>query len=146
MASTLALLTCLGVTCYMTGLIWFVQRVHYPLLERIEPGSFGRYHAEHVRRTGPVVALAMLAELGSSVALLFERPIGAPSWLAIAGLVAAVTTWASTAWLQVPLHRRLASGFDPTAHRRLVLGNWIRTASWTAHALIVLAMTGLALP
>lgn len=40
--STLALLVCLGSTLYMTGLIWFVQAVHYPLLGEVGPGSFGK--------------------------------------------------------------------------------------------------------
>ena len=44
-----------------------------------------------------------------------------------AGLVA--VNWHSTALIQVPLHRRLAGGFDPSAARRLVVTNWWRTAA-----------------
>jgi hypothetical protein len=139
------LLTCLASTLFMTGLIWLVQVVHYPLLSEVSPGAFGRYHAEHVRRIGPVVAPAMLAELASAAGLVVLPPPGVPRWLAIAGLTVAILTWIVTAAVQVPLHRRLAAGFDPGHCRSLVRGNWARTALWSVHAGIVLAMAGLAM-
>jgi hypothetical protein len=40
--------------------------------------------------------------------------------------------------LQVPLHTRLARGFDPAAHRQLVRTNWLRTLAWTLRALLLL--------
>jgi hypothetical protein len=36
------------------------------------------------------------------------------------------------------MHRRLERGFDADAHRRLVLGNWVRTVAWTARGVILL--------
>jgi hypothetical protein len=143
--ATFVLLVCLGSTLFMTGLIWFVQLVHYPLLGQVGPGSFGRYHAEHVRRIGPVVASAMIAELASAAVLIIIRPSGCPGWLAVAGLVTVLLSWISTAAVQVPLHRQLASGFDPAAHRALVRTNWARTVAWSSHGLITLAMAGLAM-
>lgn len=139
------LLACLGSTCFMTGLIWLVQLVHYPLLGEVGVASFGRYHAEHVRRIGPIVAGLMLIELFSAGGLIVVRPSGIPVWLAIAGFAAVTITWISTAAVQVPLHGRLATGFDPVAHRQLVRSNWVRTISWTAHSAIVLGMAALAL-
>jgi hypothetical protein len=55
---------------------------------------------------------------------------------ASAGLVGVV--WLSTAVLQVPLHTRLAAGFDPEAITQLVAGNWIRTVAWTLKGLVAL--------
>ena len=49
--------------------------------------------------------------------------------------------WISTFAVQVPLHRRLAEGYDAARHRRLVLSNWIRTLAWTARAVLVLTIT-----
>lgn len=140
-----ALLVCLGSTLFMTGVIWLIQIVHYPLLGEVGPGSFGRYHAEHVRRIGPLVGSAMVAELATAAVLVYARPSGTPAWLAVCGLIAAATTWISTASVQVPLHGRLSSGFEPDAHRRLVRSNWVRTIAWTAHAILVLIMAGLAM-
>jgi hypothetical protein len=48
----------------------------------------------------------------------------------------------STFAVQVPLHARLAAGFDPQAHRRLVLTNWWRTAAWSLRSLLALWILG----
>jgi hypothetical protein len=42
----------------------------------------------------------------------------------------------STVLWQAPAHRKLAKGFDASVHRTLVRTNWIRTAAWTALALL----------
>jgi hypothetical protein len=139
------LLACLASTLFMTGLIWFVQVVHYPLFGRVGPAAFGPYHAEHARRTTWVVVVPMVAELVTSALLTAYRPAGTPPALAWAGLAAAALAWASTALVQVPLHGRLSGGFDPGAHRELVLSNAARAAAWTAHAAILLAMTARAM-
>lgn len=139
------LLACLASTLYMTGLIVFVHRVHYPLFGRVEPSAFRAYHAEHTRLTTQVVALPMLVELVASLWLVALRPGGLDGRLAWAGLGAAALSWLATGLLSVPLHERLAHGFDPEAHRRLVATNWVRMVSWPAHAAIALAMTARAL-
>ena len=41
----------------------------------------------------------------------------------------------------MPLHGRLAQGFDAVAHRRLVSTNWVRTAGWSVRGLLALLMT-----
>jgi hypothetical protein len=63
-------------------------------------------------------------------------------WIGI-GLILAI--WLSTFFLQVPLHERLAQGFDAETHRSLVNTNWIRTAAWTLRAVLVLWLLWLAL-
>ncbi|MEM6262595.1 MAG: hypothetical protein AAGI38_08820 [Bacteroidota bacterium] len=47
-------------TLFMTGLIWFVQVVHYPLFSQISPEDFPRYEKIHMRRTAIVVIPVML--------------------------------------------------------------------------------------
>lgn len=121
----------LAATLYMVGLVWFVQRVHYPLFARVGPEAFREYERDHIARTGPVVGPPMLLELASALALLVARPEGvspAAVWTG-AGLLAVV--WASTVFLQVPRHTRLREGFDARVLRELVATNWIRTAAWT---------------
>jgi hypothetical protein len=58
------------------------------------------------------------------------------AWVAC-GLVGII--WLSTAFLQVPMRRRLAAGFDDDAHRRLVSLNWIRTTAWSVRGLLALS-------
>ena len=132
-------------TLVMVGVIWFVQVVHYPLFAAVGAADSRAYAAEHGRRTTWVVAAPMLAELGTGLALVWRRPAVMPAawaWLGVA-LLAAV--WASTAGLQVPRHAELAAGFDARAHRRLVRGNWLRTAAWTARGVLVAAVAWRAL-
>ncbi|MGP0064258.1 MAG: hypothetical protein ACLQGP_11745 [Isosphaeraceae bacterium] len=141
MSSKFVLLACLASTLYMTGVIVLVQVVHYPLFERVEAMAFRRYHAEHVRLMTLLVLGPMVVELLSSAWLVFRRPEGPAAWLAWAGLAAAVVTWAATARLSVPLHDRLARGFDPEAHHALVRTNFVRTIAWFVHASTVLVIT-----
>jgi hypothetical protein len=48
--------------------------------------------------------------------------------------------WVSTFGLQMPAHRALAEGYDERLVSRLVAGNWIRTAAWTARAVLLVAL------
>ena len=124
----------------MTGLIWFVQIVHYPLFAQVGENGFSVYSRQHARRTGWVVAPLMLSELGTALLFLFSafRPAFLPISAAIAGLFLLAVIWLSTALLQVPLHNRLVQGFDPSAAQKLVTGNWLRTVCWTLRALLLL--------
>ena len=60
----------------MTGVIWFVQHVHYPLLAQVEMGQAVAVAEEHQRRTGHVVALPMAFEGLTTLALLAQQPEG----------------------------------------------------------------------
>lgn len=123
-------------TLFMTGVGWFVQVVHYPLLAAVGADRFAAYHEAHSRLTTRVVLAPMAVELVSSFALLFDRPEGVGPAAVLAGTVLALITWASTALIQVPQHRRLS----PDGVRALVAGSWLRTLAWTAHAGLVLGM------
>jgi hypothetical protein len=115
-------------TFAMTGIIWFVQIVHYPMLARLPREDFANLEREHCDRTGFVVAPPMLVEIFTLVWLVlcgFDSPL----FLFTAGLLGLV--WISTFTLQVPAHRALLQGWNESAHRRLVLTNWIRTTAWT---------------
>lgn len=145
MIDVLPLIGCVAATLYMTGVIAVVQWVHYPLFDRVETDAFRRYHADHVRLMTHVVLAPMAIELVTSGWLLYRPPPGSGRWLAGAGLASAVVTWAVTATVSVPLHERLASGFDAQAHRSLVRTNAVRAAAWAFHSAVVLAMTALAI-
>ncbi|QVL30370.1 hypothetical protein KIH39_16095 [Telmatocola sphagniphila] len=127
-------------TLYMVGLIWFVQVVHYPLFALAKGDEFENYIRTNMRLTSWVVILPMVAEGGSAIALFWFRPAGISTELLSAGLGLLVVIWASTFLLQVPCHERLANGFDPEVHRRLVRTNWIRTIAWSLRGILVLTM------
>lgn len=140
MSATLLILHATA-TLMLTGLIWFVQVVHYPLLARVGPDDLAAYAMRHTTRTTWVVAPLMLAELVTAILLVALAPTPIPRWMAIAGLALVAAIWLSTWRLQVPAHQRLARG-DASRIAPLVRGNWIRTAAWSARSGLALMMLG----
>ncbi len=129
----------LAATLFMTGLIWFVQVVHYPLMARVGVAGFGVYALAHQRRTGLVVGPAMLIEAATGLWLVWPGVATLPRGAAWAGLGMIAALWLSTALLQVPLHRRLEAGYDAPTVRRLVQTNWLRTTLWSARGGMLIA-------
>jgi hypothetical protein len=127
-------------TVFMAGVIVFVQIVHYPLMGSVGPSHFVAYQEGHTARTGWVVGLPMLVELSTSVWLAAVPPAPELKGAAYSGLALLGVIWLSTVALQIPAHRRLGSGFDPTVHGKLVATNWIRTTAWIARVPVALAM------
>ncbi|MFO0863575.1 MAG: hypothetical protein U0744_02760 [Gemmataceae bacterium] len=127
-------------TLFMSGLIWFVQIVHYPLFAATGTAEFPSYEERHARLTTWVVGPPMLLESATAILLLWHRPPGISNSILVAGLALGEKIWISTAFLQVPCHNRLTHGFQTETHVRLVATNWIRTAAWTLRAFLVLAM------
>jgi hypothetical protein len=125
-------------TLFMTGVIWFVQVVHYPLFSHTRGMEFTDYEAAHSVLTTRVVAPPMAIEAACAVLMVWFRPAGAVAWQVWAGLALLAVIWLSTAFVQVPCHEALARGFDARVHRRLVRTNWVRTIAWSLRALLVL--------
>jgi hypothetical protein len=125
------LLANLGSSLAMTGLIWFVQIVHYPLFASVGEREFACYEKKHSRLTTLVVGPLMLVEAGAAVGLVIVGQGRLAAWAVWAGVGLVALIWLSTAAIQVPCHTRLAGGFSGEVHRRLVRSNWIRTAAWT---------------
>ncbi len=104
------LLATAAATLFMTGVGWFVQVVHYPLMGAIGGAAFEDYHRARSRLTGRVVLGPMVIELAGSALLVAQRPAG----------VGALAAWAGVG--------------------ALVAGSWLRTLAWTAHSGVVLGM------
>ena len=119
----------------MTGVIWMVQWVHYPLMAEVGDQSFRRYHQRHTERITHLVGPLMLLELVTALLLLLEPGILGSSTAAVAlGLL--VFIWISTALIQVPQHHYLGTGQSRNV-AALVAGNWVRTAAWTARSVLL---------
>ncbi len=127
-------------TLLMTGLIWFVQIVHYPLFAYVGEQQFVRYATLHANRTSWVVFPPMFLELTCSLAALSPalRPAFMSQPTAILSAVLVVALWASTGLVQVPLHTELSQSPTPAVIRRLVLSNWLRTGLWTARSVVMI--------
>jgi len=125
-----------AVACALTGLIWTIQVVHYPLFARVGEAEWRAYEREHQRRITLVVAPLMLANVALAVALVLE----AATALRWGNLALAAGVFGATALVYSPLHGRLAAAPDRAAIDRLVTLNWGRTAAWTIQALVALAL------
>lgn len=132
-------------TFFMTGLIWLVQIVHYPLFAQVGNAGFIDYERQHAFRISFIVAPVMLLELVTAITLLAVRPRYIPAWAAMVGLLLVVLLWLSTLLLQSPRHVRLAMGFDAAVLSSLIATNWIRTVGWTLRSALVAWMLWLGL-
>ncbi len=128
------LLLSLSVTAFMTGLIWFVQVVHYPGFQKISSQSFVSYHHFHTSATGMVVIAPMLLELALAAVMVYLAWGQWWHWLSL-GLVLAV--WLLTFVWIVPVHEQLGQVFDLAAAQKLVILNLVRSLLWTGKMLVL---------
>ena len=139
MSSLILSLHCAS-TLALFGLIWFVQVVHYPLFSLVGREHFVEYERLHQMRTTWVVAPLMSIEALTASLILVSNLTSAQRTLAWFGWILLLLIWLSTALLQVPLHRRLAAGYDSQTATRLVRSNWVRTIAWTVRGVIALML------
>lgn len=123
-------------TWAMTGLIWFIQLVHYPAYRQVN-ADFRAFQFRSPVRTGLVVGPLMCTELGTALLLLWRQPPGVASSALWAGAALIALCWASTLLLQVPIHLRLTMKRDGKTIERLIRTNWLRTITWTIRAIVV---------
>ena len=125
----------LAATLFMTGVIWFVQVVHYPLILFVPSSSRITYCKTNAKRTSFVVLPPMLVELGTAIAMCFLAS-GSIYWFV--NLLLLTLIWMSTFLIQVPLHNHLGQKTEDSFVERLVATNWIRTALWTLRSVMLL--------
>ncbi len=125
-------------TLFLTGVIWVIQIVQYPFFAYVSAENFTKYHDDYRFWITPIVAPAMIIELLSAILLLFYPPANIDSKLIWLGLALTLIVWASTFFLQVPLHEKLAHGFNSQTISALVKTNWIRTIAWSLRGALVL--------
>lgn len=122
----------------MLGVIWIIQLVQYPFFSQVNAENFPKYHAAHTFWITPVVAPTMIIELITSIFIIFYPPKNIDAKLLYIGLILTLIVWASTFFIQIPLHNKLANTFNADAHRLLVNTNWIRTIAWSLRAVLVI--------
>ena len=127
-------------TWFMTGLIWFVQVVHYPLLAHTGRERYVDYQRLHMSLTSWLVGPPMLVEAMTALLMFRYRPTSVTTLELSIGLALVAAIWLSTLLFQVRCHRDLCSGFEATCHGRLVATNWIRTAAWSLRGALTLWM------
>jgi hypothetical protein len=130
------LVTHCAATWALAGLIWTVQLVLYPQFSRVGSEEFQAYHASHMFRITLVVGPLGLVEAATAGWLYFFG--GLRDFFFMASLPLLVVNFVSTAFLQVPQHKRLErGGFDAGVCESLTAGNWVRTVAWSLRAIFV---------
>jgi hypothetical protein len=134
------LLTQIASTWFMTGLIWFVQIVHYPLYDRIGEQNFCIYERNHCALTTLVVAPVMVVELFSAILLVVARPKSTGMAEVLAGLLLVGIIWISTLFIADQYHGQLSAGFNSVPYKALIAANWLRTICWSLRGVLVTYM------
>ena len=137
------LLTNIAATFFLTGVIWTTQLVQYPSFAFFNAETFTKQHDEYRLWITPIVAPPMIIELLTSIFLLFYPLENIDSKLVWLGLILTLIIWASTFFVQVPLHEKLARGFDAQTIANLVSTNWLRTVAWSLRGALVFYFTWL---
>ncbi len=124
-------------TFAMTGIIWFVQIVHYPLMRKVGKGRFSRYAQMHLVLTAFVVGPLMILEAAAVVfSVLYSTP-----WItdesAMLGAILLLVIWIATFALHLPQHRKLMQEFEARAYRRMLFGNWVRCYAWSFRSILL---------
>lgn len=121
---------------FLTGLIWTVQLVHYPIFHLLDKKNFTGHINFHKRAISALVIPAMSVELGTSIWLAWS----ASSYLFYhqAGLLTVILIWLITFFIQVPLHNQLSKARNDKAIDKLVKTNWLRTILWSVKTILTL--------
>lgn len=129
------------VTGMMTGVIWHVQLVNYPLfcdLLKIseEEEGFRAFHDRYTYRISFVVIPLMFSELFLSLYTLYKIP--KPSSLFL--FFPVMFCWLSTFFISVPLHQSLNKKPNLKDAEKLVFTNWVRTCFWSMRTVGLLTL------
>ncbi len=130
--------THLFTTIYMTGIIWLVQIIHYPLFKLVGSEQWSHYHQQHIKLTSIVIAGPMIIELFTYLLMFYLSAVYRQNLFFIVSGLLLVAIWVTTFFVSVPLHNSLASGFSERPWSLLVSTNWIRTVAWTVRCLLLL--------
>lgn len=129
----------------MTGVIWLVQVVNYPLYKYVGAEKFKEYQTDHIRRITPVVAPVMIIEIFTSLALISFLPseLAQKSMLypLLVNFVLAVIIWLATISYSVPIHQTLKEGWDNELYQKLLATNWTRTIAWSLRFIILIYLS-----
>ena len=126
-SSSTAFLVCASA---YAGFQWTVHLLIYPQFAAVPPSTFPAFERGHQRRISFVVGPLFAAIVLSAVWVVVDRPAGVWPGVLAAGLVTVIL--GVTAFLAVPLHRRLSGGWDPVAYRALLRADLVRTVAATA--------------
>ncbi len=124
-----------SLTLYMTGIIWLIQVIHYPLFKLVGEHTFNNYHKVHTQKTSLVIAIPMLLEILTGLYLIVGDEAYRNNFIFITAFILLIFIWVSTFFISVPKHNILSKGFNDLEVNALIKTNWIRTIAWSVRAI-----------
>jgi len=123
----------LVVNLVLIGLILVIQFVHYPLFKNVGRDNFLNYINLHSKKITWIVAPLMILELIICTILVFQDL----NYINVCALIFVLIIWASTFFIQVPIHNKLQNKYDEVLINKLVRSNWIRTICWLLKGILL---------
>ena len=123
------------VTFLLTGLIWVIQLVHYPMFQFLDSQAYSKAMSFHQQRISIIVVPLMLFELLSGVYLAHAQ------WSSLArfhsiNIALIVIIWIHTFGLMVPFHKNIPIQPNHELLKKTLCHHWIRTLSWSVKSIL----------
>ena len=116
----------------LVGVILMTQFVNYPLFKSIK-SDFTNYHKQYTERMGYVVAPLMVIEL---ILVTYITLYHKENLFVIFIFLLTIIIWASTFFIQVPIHNTLSKKKEKNKIIKLHKSNYIRTICWILKLII----------
>ena len=121
----------LFITTVLSGFIWAVQIVIYPMFLHVTPSKSTVYFKVYQRKVSFLVLPLMLAELGIACLFFF---LSDGLLFSLLNILSILLIWGVTFIESIHRHQELLLSYKVKTIKRLINGNWIRTAIWTVRA------------
>ena len=115
----------------LVGVILMTQFINYPLFKSIK-SDFTNYHKKYTERMGYVVAPLMVIELILVTYIILHHKEN----LFVILFSLTIIIWASTFFIQVPIHNTLSKKKEKNKIIKLNKSNYIRTICWILKLII----------
>ena len=125
-------------TFLLTGLIWSIQLVSYPLFSLVDREKFCDFERKFQKKISFLLFPWMVLECFFSILMLTVAKEGVDKIVTCLLFIPLLFIWFSTFCLQIPEHVELSNGFNFKNLKRLTLTNWIRTVAWTVRSGLLL--------
>lgn len=134
---SVALIGSLCFSVFMTGIIWFIQFVQYPLLNHISSFDFSCYFKKYISRISWIIFPVMIVEICFASWLSF-MPLKPPLQIPILiTYILLILVSLNTFLFQTPLNQKLQVTFDEAVLCKILFYNRIRFFSSALRTMIL---------
>lgn len=134
---SVALIGNLCASVFMTGIVWFIQFVQYPLLNHISSFDFSCYFKKYITRLAWIMYPVMIIEICFALWLAF-LPVQSKLQLPILiTYILLALACLNTFLIQAPLNHKLQLAFNKAVFSKILFYNRIRFFSWAIRTMIL---------